>query len=1188
MLARILRAVVEGTARLLGALIALALLASSLLILYTTTDDFRTRLLARLEPELDTRMAGDLSIGGLEGSPLTALRFRDAAISWHGEEIARIDSVAIELDWTALLAGRLRISRVELESPTILFREHATLGWDWRDALAPLVPGPDDPRPPRPEPLPIVIEKLALSQGRLRIAALDRPEILLEGIDLRGRLDFGERRFSLEQATLASGDSKLSAIGEIPFKERFEIEVAVESLHPRDLARVDPALADALAFLSATNGTLAVSGEQGVLEIAGQLQWPETTLRFDLRSEPKDPDEPDLDRSFLARSRLEASLESRDLSRFVPRFEVAGALELSLELDHGEGSFVASLRQARGGELRTDGALSWNGTAQTRLRFAARKFDLAEAWTAHPEWAGSLTGKGSLDAKGRDRDSLSGSIALVLESSKVGGVVLRSGRLRAKLAGEAIELNELALDSPVVGRASAHGRLSTKPTGPVALQGRVDIDDLEPLLALAGRRGAGRLQGGIEVEGKLSRARLSVDVALSELALDDFRAERLRLNLKASGGRKGERVEGVVDTAILETGLGIWQLEKPARLRASENEIGMDALRFSSGEASILLDGRLARSGRQDFRLEARALPIADWAGAFPERIAPEILTAGILAVDLAIGGTAAAPTVDARFRPDRLVLGENPIESVEGTIGFAARRASATLSATSSPSLSLDARAQIPFELAWQNGFVAKPRGDLDARADCKASDLAIFEPFVEGRVEKLGGRAECQIELAGPLDALRPSGMIQVHALTGIPRRTGVTIVGGELAVELANDRFFVRHATATVAGHEETARFRAEGEGPLPVFLTRLGQRPPTRAQDSDPRVGDDAAEDAANGDYITKIELDHWPLIETTRDRLIASGVLSARGSFEAPRVEGRISVDEGTLRPNLTFLSSGPPPRDPTIEFEVDPLQSSGEVVGQNGNGPASQGPNLLSTFEALELEVDIDVGKNLLIKHEKAEALLEGTIAARKRRDKRVSLTGRIEAQRGFADLQSRRFRLVDGSLEFAGSTKIDPLLDILARHRAPAYTIDARLTGTASKPVLTLSSDPALSQEDILAVLLFGRPASELSEAQQNSLGQRASEMASSLGITVVGRTVASAIGLDALGLQIEELSSSRARVGAYVGRNIFVALGQEFSGERGQELSIEYEFLPGWSVVASTTSQGTNSADLVWKLRY
>ena len=244
--------------------------------------------------------------------------------------------------------------------------------------------------------------------------------------------------------------------------------------------------------------------------------------------------------------------------------------------------------------------------------------------------------------------------------------------------------------------------------------------------------------------------------------------------------------------------------------------------------------------------------------------------------------------------------------------------------------------------------------------------------------------------------------------------------------------------------------------------------------------------------------------------------------------------------------------------------------------------------NLLSTFEALELEVDVDVGRDLWIKHEQAEALLVGRIEARKARDKPLFLEGRIDAQQGFFDLQNRRFRLVEGGLELVGGTKIDPQLDLLARYRAPAHTIDARLSGTATQPVLTLSSDPSLSQEDILAVLLFGRPAAELSQEQQVSVGQRAEEIASAFGITAVGRTVASAIGLDALGLQIEELSSARARVGAYVGRNIFVAIGQEFSGERGQELSIEYEFWPGWSVVGSTTTQGTNSADLVWRLRY
>ena len=1166
----IARKLVGGLARFLGLLVALALLVPALLILYTTTDDFRSRLLEHLVLELDGRMAGEPSIAALEGSPLRALRFRNVALSWHGEEIARIASVSVEVDWTALLAGRFRIARVELEGPDLVLRKHATLGWDWREALAPLIRAPGDPRPPRSEPLPIVIETLALSQGRLQIAPKDRPPIQLEGIDLRGRVDFGERRFTLEQASLASGDSKLRASGDVPFEGRFLVDVAIESLDPRDLARIDPALADALAFLSPASGSLVLSGEKDSLDASGQLLWPEAKLGFDVHGNPNE--------LTLARSTLAARLEARDLARFLPKLALAGQLDLQLELVHGEGTFSAKLRHAPRGELDVDGTFSPVGLPEAKVRFETAHFDLARAWPGHPQWTGSLTGSGMLSVRGRDRDSLAGTISVALDSSQIGELKLHRGSLRAKLENNSIDLAELSFEGPI-GRATVHGRLATEKPGPLSLKGRIDVDDLGPLLALARRRGEGSLHGRIDVDGQLERARVAADLTLADFRLDDFRTERARLVFAARGGLKGESVDALIETFRLETALGIWQLEQAARLQTSRDSLQWESVRLSNGEAVILLDGRLARRGRQSFRLEARALPIATWARAFPNRVSPEILVAGVLDLDLAVGGTAVAPILAAHFVPRGLVLSEKSIEKAEAELHFAARRARASLSASSSPLLRIDAEAEIPFELAWQDGFVARARGELAAKADCEANDLAILAPFVEAQVENLGGRARCRLELAGPLDDLRPSGEVTFSELTARPRRTGITVVAGELAVELAADRFFVRRASATVAGHEETARFRAEGDGPLPAFLTRLTR--PTQPATPPPSP-------TSAGDYTTKIELERWPLVETKRDRLIASGVLSARGSFEAPRIEGKVTIVEGTLRPNLAFLSSGPPPRDATLVFEQDESISRGPSPNGGTNDPSTQGSNLLSTFEALELEVDVDVGRDLWIKHEQAEVLLSGRVEARKRRDKPLSLEGRIEAQQGFADLQNRRFRLIEGNLELVGGAKIDPLLDVLARYRAPAHTIDARLTGTASKPVLTLSSDPELSQEDILAVLLFGRPAGELSQAQQASLGQQAEEMASAFGITAVGRTVANAIGLDALGLQIEELSSVRARLGAYVGRNIFVALGQEFSGERGQELAIEYEFWPGWSLVGSTTSQGTNSADLVWKIRY
>ncbi|MFO0691228.1 MAG: translocation/assembly module TamB domain-containing protein [Myxococcota bacterium] len=1172
---RILRSLIGWIARLAGLMVALALLLSAALLFYTTTADFRSRLLAFAVPELDRRMAGDLSVGGLSGSPLGRLRLEDVALAWHGEEIARLPAVSIELDWSALLRGRLEIAELALESPRIVLREHPEHGWDGREALAPLVPGPDDRRPPRREAPPVVIERLSIADGLLRIEALERPALEQGGIDLAGRIDFEAKRIELEQAQIRLGGGKLAGRGEIPFQGRWRIDLAVEALHPRDLAHLAPDPARALDFLAPATGPLLVSGERRQLDASGFLEWPEARLDFGLHGDPS-PFDP-------RRAKLAARFAARDLARFFPDSPVAGRLEAELALAAGEGWARAALTAADGGRVAADGTFTALARPEAALRFEATRLDPARVLRGHPEWQGLLTGRGTLALAGERRETLEAALDLALDASRLGRLEIRRGHVDARLAGETIELAELSLES-ASGRASVRGRLGTRPTDPVALDGRVDVRDLAPFLALAGRKGAGSLRGTLEAEGTLASARLAADLTLARFALDDLRTERLRLALRARG-RFADGVDARIERLRLETALGVWQLERPARLQAGRDAIEWTDARLRSGESALELDGRLARSGPQTLRLLARALPVADWIRAHPGLVRPGLLTRSALDLELAVGGTAPAPTLDLHLAPRDLVVSERAIERVDAHLRYAERKLEARLEASTAPALHLAARAELPFALQWSTGFTAKPTGPLAAHAELDADDLAFLEPVLGGQVEALGGEARGRVDLAGPLDALVPSGELAIHRLSGRPRRTGVTIVDGELAIELDADRFHVRRASATAKGFEDTARFRAEGEGPLPAFLTRWSG--PLRGR---PAAEATAAGDASSaaGDYTTTIELTRWPLVATARDRLIASGRLTARGRFEAPRVEGRIEIVEGTLRPNLAFLSGGPPPRDPTIELEPDPAAAPDTAGGAAPVADTVSGPNVRALFEALELAVDIDVGRDLWIKHESAEVLLAGRVAARKQAGKDLSLEGRIEAQRGFADLQRRRFRLIEGSLELVGGAKIDPVLDVLGRHKARAHVIDARLTGTASKPVLTLSSDPTLSQEDILAVLIFGRPSSELSQDQQSSLSQRAVGLASSMGLTAVGRSVASALGLDALGLQIDELSNQRASVGAYVGRNIFVALAQEFSGERGQELSIEYEFWPGWSVVGSTTSQGTNSADLVWKIRY
>ena len=60
--------------------------------------------------------------------------------------------------------------------------------------------------------------------------------------------------------------------------------------------------------------------------------------------------------------------------------------------------------------------------------------------------------------------------------------------------------------------------------------------------------------------------------------------------------------------------------------------------------------------------------------------------------------------------------------------------------------------------------------------------------------------------------------------------------------------------------------------------------------------------------------------------------------------------------------------------------------------------------------------------------------------------------------------------------LVLTGGSQIDPALDIIARYKVSQYQVDLVIGGYASKPTLTLRSNPALEQAEILSVLLFGK----------------------------------------------------------------------------------------------------------------
>jgi len=86
-------------------------------------------------------------------------------------------------------------------------------------------------------------------------------------------------------------------------------------------------------------------------------------------------------------------------------------------------------------------------------------------------------------------------------------------------------------------------------------------------------------------------------------------------------------------------------------------------------------------------------------------------------------------------------------------------------------------------------------------------------------------------------------------------------------------------------------------------------------------------------------------------------------------------------------------------------------------------------------------------------------------------------LAGTIYIDQSRVLLPSGRLQIQSGLLRFLEDKPDRPQLDILARSKILGYDINVVARGTVADPVITLSSSPALPNDDLLLLLLTGQP---------------------------------------------------------------------------------------------------------------
>jgi len=115
-------------------------------------------------------------------------------------------------------------------------------------------------------------------------------------------------------------------------------------------------------------------------------------------------------------------------------------------------------------------------------------------------------------------------------------------------------------------------------------------------------------------------------------------------------------------------------------------------------------------------------------------------------------------------------------------------------------------------------------------------------------------------------------------------------------------------------------------------------------------------------------------------------------------------------------------------------------------------------------------------------------------------------ITGMSTISKGVYQLEDKQFNLEESHLYFAGDIS-KPLLDIKANYEKEQYNIHVFISGTTEEPIVNFNSDPYLTQQEILSLILFdGTGSSNGKGAEAYTLlgGTFAKGLMKSLGINV------------------------------------------------------------------------------------
>lgn len=576
----------------------------------------------------------------------------------------------------------------------------------------------------------------------------------------------------------------------------------------------------------------------------------------------------------------------------------------------------------------------------------------------------------------------------------------------------------------------------------------------------------------------------------------------------------------------------LWELTRAGPIAWGEAMLTVDSIevvRSGGDPMRLLVDGDLTREGESDFRLVAEGVHL--------ERLfylaqMEDVGIGGHVDADLLVRGTSRAPLVEGTFSVLGPRYGTVQLTRLEGTVDYADRNAELALEGWDAGRRVLTGSGTVPLDL----GLADVERRVLEAPMDIELSTDSLDAAVALAYVTSLDG-------VLGTV-----SGDVRVRGTPDMPEPEGtITLRNGAWSIEAIG----VRHR-----GVNGELRLR-----PDRVVEVSLSARAPGASDVS----GTILLEPLSNPMLDLEFGFTRFLAVSRADMEGRVSGQLELQGSYRRPEVGGDLTVDEGTIyvdelqRAADVVDLSNPFLFDAALAVDTMALVSQPLFAGLRN-----------PFFDNMRVNIDLSVPRGTWLRSIDTNVEMTGELlVVYDRSAADFVLIGELEAVRGSHRVLGRTFQLDGGTVVFIGRPGLNPDLDIQAstRIRTPdqsSITIDAQVTGTLVRPLVTLSSEElALSEQDLISYVVFGQPTGALggrsaaagrlqdinavSSAVQGGVtllgGQLANQLSAALAreLTLADYVSVQQGGTQSLGPEAVASAFSQVEIGRYVGEDLF-----------------------------------------------